>query len=142
MNKLQEVVAIVALIIAFGLGYGLRNSMVSNVASSTDQTTQVKDNHTVVTVTTTKDKDGGTKIVKTIDSNIRSNTTENKQSSVPVGPASKYNISALAGYDLSHPRSLTPLYGVSVTKQVLGPITVGAFGLTNGVLGVSLGVNF
>ena len=50
------------------------------------------------------------------------------------------NISALVGVDL--PNSLKPLYGASFTKQFLGPISIGAWGLTNGTLGVSVGINF
>lgn len=35
-----------------------------------------------------------------------------------------------------------PVYGVAVSRNVLGPITLGAFGLTNKSLGVSLGLTF
>lgn len=32
--------------------------------------------------------------------------------------------------------------GVSVTKELIGPVTVGAFALSDGTLGASLGLNF
>lgn len=51
------------------------------------------------------------------------------------------NISALVANDFSK-GLLIPAYGVSVSKQVLGPITVGGFGLTNGTIGLSVGLNF
>lgn len=50
------------------------------------------------------------------------------------------NLSVLAGIDPHN--SFKPVYGLSISKQVLGPITVGVFGLTNNNFGVSLGLNF
>lgn len=138
MTKPQEIITLVLMAVSFGLGYGMRNSMVTNV---TDQTLQVKDDHTVITTVTHKDPSGDVKVTRTIDSDIKIKTNEVKQVSVPAAP-NKTNISALAGYDFTHVRALTPVYGVSVTREVLGPITVGAFGLTNGVVGISLGVSF
>jgi hypothetical protein len=35
-----------------------------------------------------------------------------------------------------------PVYGASVTKEIMGPVTAGAFFLTNGTIGVSLGMSF
>lgn len=51
------------------------------------------------------------------------------------------NVSALIANDFSR-GILVPTYGISVSKEILGLITVGAFGLTNGAIGVSLGLNF
>lgn len=51
------------------------------------------------------------------------------------------NISAIMANDVSH-SLLVPTYGISISKQVLGPFTIGLFGLTNGTGGVSLGINF
>lgn len=51
------------------------------------------------------------------------------------------NVSALVGNDFSK-RLIQPIYGVSVSKEVLGPITAGVFGLTNGIVGLSIGINF
>lgn len=36
----------------------------------------------------------------------------------------------------------TPIYGASVTKEIVGPVTAGAFFLTNGTVGVSVGMSF
>jgi hypothetical protein len=52
-------------------------------------------------------------------------------------------ISALAGLDvtnLSTPQK--PVYGGLVQKSVLGPIGVGAFGLSNGIGGMAIGLSF
>lgn len=50
---------------------------------------------------------------------------------------SKVNLSALVGTDL-----YKPVYGGHISKELLGPISVGAWGLTNATFGVSIGVNF
>ena len=44
--------------------------------------------------------------------------------------------------DVSKGGDRIPLYGISANKEFIGPITIGAFGLTNGTIGLSIGVNF
>lgn len=64
--------------------------------------------------------------------------TGNKSTTVMVKP--KLNVSGLVGVSIHDPG--LPIYGISASKEVLGPITVGVFGLTNGLVGVSIGFNF
>lgn len=52
---------------------------------------------------------------------------------------SKVTISALGGISVHD--MATPIYGASVTKPVMGPITLGAFGFTNGTFGLSVGIS-
>ena len=49
------------------------------------------------------------------------------------------SISALAGLQIT---GGVPVYGASLTRNVLGPITLGGFGFTNGLVGVSIGLSF
>jgi hypothetical protein len=49
-----------------------------------------------------------------------------------------FNISVLAGSSVP----INGVLGISANKNILGPITVGAWGLTNGIAGLSLGINF
>ncbi len=97
--------------------------------------TQVVDRTVVVTHTVVA-KDG----TKTIDSTI---TDDKKQNETIVdkkaSPAPKWSVSALYGTSITHK---VELYGTSVTYQILGPIEVGAWGLTNGSVGVQIGVRF
>lgn len=51
---------------------------------------------------------------------------------------SKFNISVLAGTSVP----VNMVFGVSANKAILGPITAGAWGLSNGTVGLSLGLNF
>ena len=84
-----------------------------------------------------KSPDGTVRTVDTTDTVLNSNTLNERKTIID---DKKINISALAGVDLNN--RFIPTYGVSATKQIFGPISVGAFGLTNGVVGLSLGVNF
>lgn len=79
---------------------------------------------------------------KTVDKStvddVTKSTTEEKE--VTRGTA-KVTISALAGLkptDLTAP----PVYGLAITKPILGPITVGLWGLTSGTIGFSAGLTF
>lgn len=143
MNTTIKKVAggIVALIVAFGIGrYSSRSSSVK-IDTKTDTTKQT-DTDTHKTTVITKDSSG--KEVTTITEDTTTDTkrtTDTKTDSAVTPPkTSIINVSALAGLDTS--RGFVPTYGVSVNREILGPLTIGAFGLTNGTIGLSLGVNF
>lgn len=53
----------------------------------------------------------------------------------------KINISALVANDFTR-GGFIPSYGIAVSKEFIGPITIGGFGLTNGIFGLSIGINF
>lgn len=55
------------------------------------------------------------------------------------GSVSKVTISALGGVNIE---TGLPTYGASITKPILGPVTVGIFGLSNGTAGASVGITF
>lgn len=119
------------------------NKQIDTVKSDKNQDVET---NTKTTITTTKKPDGTTTTVKQIDQIVSNKTktdqTDNKvsqDSSVPQ-KASVLNVSALVSPGFES--GLKMAYGVSVTKEVLGPITVGGFGLTNGVIGLSVGLDF
>jgi len=141
MNKTQEAIILVLMAASFTFGYMFKKSQISVSTDTKDVTTQVEDNHTVITTVTHKERNGDLQVTKTIDSDVKVKKTDDKQ--ISIQPAAKtWNVSALAGYDFSKPKDLVPIYGVSVSKQVLGPWSIGAFGLTNGIIGLSIGVTF
>lgn len=49
------------------------------------------------------------------------------------------NISLLSGMDITSPKII---YGVSVSKNLLGPVVIGLWGMTNSTAGASIGVSF
>ena len=94
---------------------------------------EVKEVITYRTIVRTKKPGGETKTVVTEEINSNTKTITK--------PPPKLNVSALAGIDTAT-SLLKPIYGISISKEFMGPITVGAYGLTNGVVGLSVGVNF
>lgn len=74
--------------------------------------------------------------------NDNTTTTTDKQTdskSTIVKGDSPVTISALIGIDITGKR---PAYGVSVTKPILGPLTIGLWGLSNASCGASIGLSF
>ena len=135
----------IALLISFAAGRYLAPTKIvtKTVEVEKKQVDTKKDEHKVTTVTET-DKPDGTKtiVTQTTDNTgtertskdvVKSDTTTTKT----YGGA-KTSINALAGLS----SGATPTYGLAVTRSVLGPITVGAFGLTDRTFGVSLGLEF
>lgn len=109
---------------------------------------QAKDTHTHTVTTTTKAKDGTTQITKVTDTDITDKkdtliSTQERVKTDTIPPKTNLtNVSALVSNDFKNGLSLSPIYGLSVTHQVLGPLTAGMFFLSNGIVGVSIGINF
>lgn len=90
--------------------------------------------------------DGSKETTVTEDRETSTNTNVTKEKIKEVYSRKKpLNISILGGAQphLFKGISLGPIvYGASISKEVLGPITIGAFGLSDLTFGVSLGWNF
>lgn len=163
-TKTKIAVALVALIGAFGAGWYMTptktviktetkivEKIVEKEKESVDKT---KKNDKVVIVVETVYPDGRrvkeTKIVdkgsivvnidKERDSTKDSTTETTTEKTVERAQAS-LSVSALAAKDVTNLTG-APAFGAYVSKRVLGPFTVGAFGLSSGTIGVSLGVLF
>lgn len=54
------------------------------------------------------------------------------------GSSAKVTIAAMGGLT----RDFSPVYGAAVSKPILGPVTVGAWGLSNLTFGASVGLTF
>lgn len=93
-----------------------------------------EDTTTVITDDTKTDRDtsSATTIDKTKDSSY---TKEVSRSSL--------TLSLLAGGKVSFSgQPVSPVYGACLTKPVLGPITIGIWGLDSGVVGAAVGLTF
>ena len=104
-----------------------------NTHKQTHTITTVKPDGTKVTDETTKEDD----IIDDKDTDVVSKNTDTTTETTR--GASKVTISALGALNLTNS---TPAYGLSITKPILGPITVGLFGLNNGTVGASIGLTF
>ena len=143
-------VFIVSMSISFLAG---RSSVITpNVETQTNTSTKTNekqdvDTHTITHTVTTKEPNGEekTSTVTVTDTSTKTDKvveqTQQTKQEVTVSKSRPLNVSALVALDVKDP-SRGFAYGVSVTKEVLGPVTVGLWGLTNGNLGLSAGINF
>lgn len=133
--------AIVALLIGGAFGYYLMPSKIVTETKvvTVEKEVQVDTHKTTVTV----EKSDGTKTTTTVDNSVVNTTqdtqsTDNKTVKTNISK-NVLNLSALAGYSFS---TLSPVYGLEVSKNLLGPITSGLWAMTNRSCGLSIGLNF
>jgi hypothetical protein len=143
VKQITFISSIILLLMALSYLAGKQHATLKDVKTTT-QDNKTVDTHTVKTETETKKKDGTIQIVTTTDT-VQS-TVDKKTVDTDIKNISpKWNISAMVGEDLS---SITsgPKYGLSITRiysiPIIGPITIGGFGFTSGLIGVSLGKSF
>lgn len=129
MNK-NYIVALVALVLSFAAG---RYSVDINKRTEIDETKKTRTDTTIVTIKEPSGKETTTTVIKERE------TTKKELNQVESSQKAILNIAILGAYD---PTQNQPSYGLSISKQFIGPVTLGVFGLTNGVAGVSIGVNF
>lgn len=99
------------------------------------------------TVTSIHKPDGTVITRKKISSLTKNSITQNTakehltQEKTEIIKGSNVNVMALGAIDLS---SLTRgiVYGVSISRPILGPITIGLFGFSSGIIGISGGLQF
>jgi len=144
--KTKVIISILVLAAVFAAGrYSV--SSIDTKSKEVVKTDTQKDTTQDTKKTTTIEKTPDGKEITTIQEetviNAHTSIDKTDQSSTStVSNARKtLNVSGLASLDLSS-RSVMPVYGASVSKEILGPVTLGVFGLTNGVIGVSIGLDF
>lgn len=140
--KTKIIMSVVALLVAFSFGrYSAPTvpDVKTDIKTNTDKQTNTE---TKKTTTITEDPKGNkvTTINEDTTTQTKKNTDTQLDQTVTAPKKSIINISALAGLDTG--RGFIPTYGISANKELIGPITVGAFGLTNGTIGLSIGLNF
>ncbi len=142
--KSTLVAVTIVIIVAFALGrYSAPDAEISKTISATTDTQKHVDKDTHEVIEETKKPDGTITTRKTIDINAHTDTKKIEKditTETVTAKGGKVQVSALAGIDGF--RSLTPIYGASFSKEILGPISAGVFGMTNGILGVSIGITF
>ena len=138
MNKPSPVLAIgvaVVIVLQILILANRKDACVTTEKSTavTDAKTVKKNTKTVVT----KKPDG---TVRTETSVTESTGTKRKTEQKQVEDVRKNHAQVLIGSSLKD--FGVPVYGLSYQREIIGPVSVGAFGLTNGTVGLSLGVTF
>ncbi len=120
-----------------------------------DSSTETETTANTVSGTTTVKKETKTKVVKAPDGTETNETTvteetgrstevKHETASTEVKVAtSKIHIQALAGLDTTH--NFAPVYGANVSKDIVGPISIGVWALWGSTItagGISGGASF
>lgn len=142
-NRLLILLAILLAAIFFALG---RYTVKTTITTTDRKIDEVKDTDTKKheVITEVKKPDGSITTVTVIDTarstqDHKDTDTFTKTITSAKNPIT--NISLLAATS-THSFTSPPTYGISVNREIAGPLTVGAFGLMNGTVGISIGVNF
>jgi hypothetical protein len=151
---------IIALVTCLGLGYaGGRYSKSDEVIETTKIVNQ-DDKKNDINKDTTRNTDKVIVIVHKPDGTTMTTITDKTRTDTHLADKStddsktqtdtfkevlnntnKVNVSLLVGTGLSLSSGLTPIYGISLNKNFIGPITIGVWGMSNKTGGFSLGVN-
>lgn len=137
-------VGLLALFVAFAFGRVSAPTKTVEVDRKQVNTNTDRDKHKETVVTEVSKPDGTkTTVTKTTeDTKTDRNTTETDVKSKEVTTnTSKVTVAALVGFRLSD-LTKPPVYGLSVYRPILGPITVGVWGLSDTTLGLSVGLSF
>lgn len=139
--KNKVILSVVLLVVAFGFGRYSATPDIKITKTEDIKKVEDKNTHTKVTMTETKKPDG-TDVKVTVSDEVANDVitiNQDTKTQTMVSSKSKTNISVLVGTDMTR---FIPVYGISVNKEIFGPVTVGAFGLMNGVVGASVGISF
>lgn len=154
-NKVKVIISVVAIATSFAFGRWSAPEKIKTEIKTVevekktdDKQTDNKDHKTITIIETTKPD--GTKTKTTTITDDRDNKSEDKstddlskttdQTKEVSKSSSPITVSVLAGLDISSPA--VPIYGLSITRPILGPITLGVFGMTNRTGGLSVGLTF
>jgi len=154
-SKIKVLIAGFVVLTAFAVGRYTVPEVIKTVTKTVevekkteDKKTDSQDHKKVTIVDTVKPDGTKTRITtitddrdtKTVD-NSTDNTTKSETQSKEVSRGSQpLTVSLLASENISAPG--VPVYGLAITRPVLGPITLGAFAFTNSTVGLSIGLTF
>lgn len=157
-TKTKIIIAASALIGAFATGrwmapekVKIEKQIVEVEKKSSDKDAEKSTKKTTTTTKVTR-PDGSVEETTTVveETNRKSSKSETSESGKSdtetteiTRGSSKVSVLALGGVKLSGDVSnQVPVYGLSVSKPILGPITVGVWGLSNSIIGASIGLTF
>lgn len=151
-TKYKVILTILALATAFATGrYTVPTKVVTEIKTvevdKKDQhQDQKQDDHKKTTIVEAPD---GTKTTTVTDDSSTDTKTDTKtvdssssDTYKSVTKESAVTVMGLVGANASFSDLGTPVYGLSVTKPVLGPITIGVWGLSSKVGGLAVGLTF
>lgn len=130
---------IISLLVIAGLSAATTRYYFPQVQSKTVTVEHEVEHNNIITVTHTIREPSGTVDTTTTVTDHSTKIDQNIQTAV-VSKQLDWHVGAQVGMDVH--KGLIPIYGVSLDRRIIGPVTVGGFGLTNGTIGVSVGLSF
>lgn len=143
--KTKVLIGIIACASVFAAGRFSAPEKIKTVTIEIEKKTTTADTTKEVhrKITTIERPDGTRETIVTEDttSENKSSTTDDKSltSSKEITKGSNTTILALVGVDFSTPGIM---YGASISRPVLGPISIGVWALTNKTAGLGIGLAF
>lgn len=143
-TKIKVIIVFVSLLVSFAAGrYSVpeKIKIETKVVEVEKKKEDIKKHRRKTTIT---DKDGSTTTI--IDTTIEKKSDEDislqkDTTTEKVRGDSKVSLALMSGIDVTNPQKGL-VYGVSVQKPVLGPITIGLWGFNTGTMGASVGLTF
>jgi hypothetical protein len=156
--KYKLVLSAISLLVAYGFGRWSAPEVVRTETKTVEverkreetKTDTSRDTDKEITVTETKRPDGTEERVtrttvkqrteKATDTKqVTKTNKETDQRREEIRPSGKTTLLALIGIPFT---GGTPMYGASVSKQVLGPIAISVWGFSNATVGTGIGLSF
>lgn len=138
MNKGLYLLAALAIVAVFSFGYYKGQKSVNVVQGTKLAEVVDKETDKHEEIVTIKDKDGNIKTVDKIDTVAKTRRVKQQDTTTVAISKPKTNLSLLGGYNFEEKQFV---YGLSLTKEVYGPLTVGVFGFNNKTAGLSVGIS-
>jgi len=138
-NRWQAVAGLLLLLGAYALGRYVAptKTITKTVTVEVEKTKTHEDKVIVERIEKDGTKTTTTHVVTNTETDKKANT---KQEQIVENKKSSLLVSALGGVDITKPNGL--IFGAHVSRQTLGPVHIGLFGLTNGTIGASVGLQF
>lgn len=154
-TKTKIIIVVVALATAFAVGrYTVPEKVrietkIVEVEKKTTDKEKDKNEHKKTTIVVVTKPDGTRESTTTITDDTNTNskthstddksTTTEKTKEITAG-TQKTTVLGLVGMNLT--KAALPDYGLSVSKPILGPVSVGVFGFKSGIVGAGVGLSF
>lgn len=154
-NKTKIIIAVCALATAFAIGrytvpekVRIETKIVEIEKKVTDQDKDKNEHKKTIIVVVTK-PDGTKQSTTTISDDTDTKTDTHQTDDISkttditkeiTAGTQKTTVLGLVGMDLT--KAGLPDYGISVSKSVLGPVSVGVFGFKSGMVGAGVGLSF
>lgn len=132
-------ILLIFLILSFAFG---RYSVKSVDTKTTEIKQENKDVRTVTHTTVIEQPNGVKKTIIISNTEDRSKSFTDTKVLANTNKRSMLNISLIAGTMLGPEAARNMDYGLSINKEMFGPVTLGAYGMKSGAFGLSIGVNF